>query len=435
MNVVNLKEIIQQQNPHWRDNFQFEKFVDRKLVDKIKLKSKFIEVITGVRRGGKSVILKILIKKLIEEKKVKAREILFLNLDYPHFVPLYEDSSGLDTVIMQAEELTGSKIKFLFLDEVQNIQNWEKWIKGVYDEKIFKKIFVTGSNANLLNDKNIARLSGRYFVHVNMPFSFAEFLVARKQKFYDNDIDNLEIKNKLLSEFDKYLKSGGFPEVILEKDPEILNAYYQTILQKDILSEIESKNTLPLKELAYWLITNQTSFFSYNKLGKLLGIDETTVSKYIELLKNSFLVFDLKKFDVSLKKRMRNQKKIYLIDNGLTQQIGFNFVENKGNYFENLIFLNLQRQQKEIFYHNDKKECDFVVKQGLKITEAYQVCYELNDKNRQREFDGLVDALKKYNLKEGIIITRQQEESVEIDNKKINIIPAWKWMLDIDKNV
>jgi predicted AAA+ superfamily ATPase len=432
MNVVNLKEIIQQQNPHWRDNFKFEKFVERGLVDDIKLNSKFIEIITGVRRGGKSVILKILIRKLIEKNEINAREILFLNLDYPHFVPLYENSSGLDTIVAQAEELTGNKIKYLFLDEIQNIQNWEKWIKAMYDEKIFKKIFVTGSNANLLNDKNITRLSGRYFVHVNTPFSFPEFLVARNQKFYDNDIENLEIKNKLLSEFDKYLKVGGFPEVILEKDPKILNTYYQTILQKDILSEIEAKNSLPLKELAYWLVTNHTSFFSYNKLSKFLGIDETTIAKYIELLKNSFLVFDLKKFDVSLKKQMRNQKKIYLIDNGLTQQIGFNFVENKGNYFENLIFLTLQKQQKEIFYHNDKKECDFILKQGLKITDAYQVCYTLNDKNRQREFDGLMDALEKYNLKEGIIITRQQEDVVVIDNKKIKIIPAWKWMLDND---
>jgi len=434
MNILKIKEVLHQQNPHWRSGFKLEKVVDRDLVEKIKLNSKFIEIITGVRRSGKSVILKILINKLIKEKKAKSQEILFLNLDYPHFIPLYEKVDELDEIILQAEELTGYKVKYLFLDEIQNIRDWEKWIKAVYDEKIFSKIFVTGSNANLLNDNNITRLSGRYFVHQNYPFSFQEYLVAKKQKFHTNEIDNVTIKSKLLKKFDEYLKMGGFPEVTLENDSEILNTYYQTILQKDILSEINPKNSVPLKELAYWLVTNQTSFFSYNKLGKLLGIDETTVANYIELLKSSFLVFELKKFDVSLKRQMLNQKKVYLIDNGFASQIGFNFVENYGNYFENIVFLELNRQQKEVFYHHDKKECDFVVKENLKITEAYQVCFDLNEKNREREISGLIDALVKYNLKTGYIITRQQEEIIKIDNKAIKIIPIWKWLLGIYKS-
>ena len=429
MDILKIKEILLQQNPHWRENFKFEKVVDRDLVGKIRLNSKFIEIITGVRRSGKSVILKILINKLIREKKVKPQKILFLNLDYPHFIPLYEKVTELDKIILQAEELTGYKARYLFLDEIQNIQSWEKWIKAVYDEKIFNKIFITGSNANLLNDKNIARLSGRYFLHQNYPFSFREYLVAKKQKFYTNEVDNLTIKGKLLKRFDEYLKIGGFPEVVLGNDLEILNAYYQTILQKDVLSEIGPKNSIPLKELAYWLVTNQTSFFSYNKLGKLLGIDESTVANYIELLKNAFLIFELKKFDVSLKKQMLNQKKVYLIDNGFASQIGFNFAENYGNYFENIVFLELNRQQKEVFYHFYKKECDFVVKKNLKIIEAYQVCSNLNEKNRKREIDGLMDALVRYNLKTGYIITRQQEEIIKIKNKTIKVIPIWKWLL------
>ena len=429
MDILKIKEVLQQQNPHWRRDFRFENFIARDLVARIKLSSKFIEIITGVRRSGKSVILKILIKKLIEEKKVQPQEILFLNLDYPHFIPLYERVTELDEIVSQAEELTGHKIKYLFLDEIQNIQSWEKWVKVVHDEKVFNKIFITGSNANLLSNKNITLLSGRYFIHQNYPFSFQEYLVAKKQKFYTNEVDNTTIKNKLLKKFDEYLKTGGFPEVVLENDSEILNTYYQTILQKDILSEISPKNSVPLKELAYWLITNQTSFFSYNKLGKLLKIDETTVAKYIELLKNAFLIFELKKFDVSLKKQMLNQKKAYLIDNGFASQIGFNFVENYGGYFESMVFLELQKQQREIFYHHGKKECDFVIKKGLKIIEAYQICFELNEENREREIDGLLDALDSYNLKMGYIITRQQEEKIKVKNKIIKVIPIWKWLL------
>ena len=429
MDILKIKEVLQQQNPHWRENFRSEKFVERELVKKIKLNSKFIEIITGVRRSGKSVILKILINKLIQEKKVKPQEILFLNLDYPHFVPLYERVTKLDEVVSRAEELTNHKIKYLFLDEIQNIQDWEKWIKATYDEKVFRKIFVTGSNANLLNDKNISRLSGRYFLHQNYPFSFREYLIARKQKFYTNEVDNITIKSKLLKKFDEYLKIGGFPEVVLENDLEILNTYYQTILQKDILNEVSPKNSVPLKELAYWLITNQTSFFSYNKLGKLLKIDESTVTKYIELLKSAFLIFELKKFDTSLKKQMLNQKKVYLIDNGFASQIGFNFIENYGNYFENLVFSELKRRMGEIFYHHNNKECDFVVKGGLSIVEAYQACFELNEENRKREINGLLDALERYNLKKGYIITRQQEEKIKVKNKIIEIIPIWKWLL------
>jgi len=431
MDILKIKEVLHQQNPHWRKTFRFEKFVDRNLVDEIKLSSKFIEIITGVRRSGKSVILKILINKLIKEKNIKPQEILFLNLDYPYFVPLYENIAKLEDIISRAEELTGQKVRYLFLDEIQNIQNWEKWIKAVYDEKIFSKIFVTGSNANLLNDKNITRLSGRYFAHQNYPFSFQEYLMAKKQKFYTNDIENLTIKNKLLKNFDSYLKTGGFPEVVLENDAEILNTYYQTILQKDILNEINPKNSTPLKELAYWLVTNQTSFFSYNKLGKLLNIDESTVAKYIELMVDAFLIFDLKKFDVSLKKQMINKKKIYLIDNGFASQVGFNFVENYGNYFENIVFLELKRRQGEIFYHHNCRECDFVVKNGLRIAEVYQACFDLNDKNRDREIAGLVDALNKYNLKVGYIITRQQEEKIKVDDKIIKVIPIWKWLLEV----
>jgi predicted AAA+ superfamily ATPase len=431
MNVINLKEILIQQNPHWQDDFVLESFVDRKLISKIKLKSKFIEIITGVRRSGKSVILKMLIDKLIKEKKCNRNEILFLNLDYPQFIGLYENVIMLDEVISNAEELTGTKIKYLFLDEIQNIVNWEKWVKAIYDEKIFKKIFITGSNANLLNSRNITRLSGRYFNYENFPFSWNEFLLAKKQKFFKKEINNLVIKNRLLRKFDDYLVNGGFPEVIIEKDLEILNSYYQTILQKDVLNEVNPKNTIKLKELAYWLITNQTSFFSYNKLGKLLGIDETTVDRYIKLLENSFLMFELKKFDTSLRKQMINPKKIYLIDNGIAGQIGFNFTKDKGVLLENLFFLELIRQnsKENVFYHFDKKECDFVVKDGLKIKDAYQICWELNEENKVREVDGLLDALGKYKLKVGYIITRNQEMEIKKDKKIIKIIPIWKWLL------
>jgi len=372
-----------------------------------------------------------LIQDLIQKQKARPKEILFINFDNPNFIPFYNNVQKLDEIINTAEILAQTKIKYVFLDEIQNILLWEKWVKAKYDQKIFKKIFVTGSNSKLLASQYISRLSGRYFSYFNLTFSFSEFLESNKQKYYGKYADNFPIKNKLVALFDKYLKQGGFPEVVINNDADILKIYYQTILLKDVIDNNKIRDSFNLKQIAYWLITNTTSLFSYNSIAKNFGIHENTVKEYIEYLIQSYLFYELKKYDFSLKKQNINKRKIYCADNGLISQVGFNFSKNNGRYLENLVFLQLKRRKQECFYHNEKYECDFVVKRGIKIQQAIQVCYEINDKNKKREFNGLKEAMESYGLKQGLIITHNQSETIKKKNKIITIIPAWRWLLEI----
>ena len=426
---MELKNTILEQNPHWQNKKIKNEYVHRDIIKNIKLKSNFVEVIIGVRRSGKSTIFDILIQELIQKIKIQPKEILTINFDNPNFIPFYQNVQKLDEIINTAEILTQTKIKYLFLDEVQNIALWEKWVKAKYDQKIFKKIFITGSNSKLLESQYISRLSGRYFSHFNQPFSFQEFLNFHQQDYYQEDIKNFPIKNKLLVLFNKYLKQGGFPEAIICNNQDILKNYYQTILLKDVIDNNEIRNSFNLKQLAYFLITNATCFFSYNNIAKNLNIHENTVKEYIEYLKQAYLFDELKKYDFSLKKQNINKRKIYCADNGLVSQIGFNFSKNNGRYLENLIFTELKRKGKECFYHSGKYECDFVIKKGLKIKEAIQVCYEINSQNKDRELNGLKEAMTVYKLKKGIIITHNQDEIIKENNKIIVLISAWRWLL------
>ena len=429
---MELKNTILEQNLHWRGKKIKNEYIHRDIINTIKLKSNFIEVITGVRRSGKSTIFDILIEDFIQKLKIQPKEILTINFDNPNFIPFYQNVQKLDEVIDTAEILTQSKIKYLFLDEIQNIELWEKWVKAKYDQKIFKKIFITGSNSKLLESQYISRLSGRYFSHFNQPFSFQEFLKFHGQDYYKKYADNFLIKNKLIALFSKYLKQGGFPEAVICNDQDILKTYYQTILLKDVIDNNKIRNSFNLKQIAYFLITNATCFFSYNNIAKNLKIHENTVKEYIEYLKQSYLFDELKKYDFSLKKQNANKRKIYCADNGLINQIGFNFSKNNGRYLENLVFTELKRKKKERFYHSNKYECDFVIKEGLKIKEAIQVCYELNSKNQNRELNGLREAMTAYKLKKGIIITYNQDKIIKENKKTIILIPAWRWLLEND---
>ncbi len=428
--MENLKNSLLRQNNHWQSDYKKIEYIKRDLVDKVDFNSKFIEIITGIRRSGKSTILNILIDKLIFDKKVSAKSILFINFDAPVFTPYYKKAQNLYEIIDQAEIILNRKIDYIFFDEIQNIELWEKWVKEAYDTKLFKKIFISGSNSQLLEGQYISRLSGRYFSHINYPFSFKEYLEAKKLKYHQSDIDNYSIKNKLIKNFDNYLKIGGFPEVVIENNLNILENYYKTIILKDVIDNNQIKQKVTLKELAYYLITNYTSFFSYTKLGKHLNTNENTIKDYIEHLKNAYIFYDLKKFDYSIKKQNINNKKIYCVDNGLINQVAFNFSKDAGKLLENYVFLELKRRNSDLFYYSNDFECDFLVKSNKKIEEAIQVCYDFNNENEKREIRGLIKVMEKHDLKKAIIINEKVDKIIKIDNKNIILKPAWKWSLE-----
>ena len=171
---------------------------------------------------------------------------------------------------------------------------------------------------------------------------------------------------------------------------------------------------------------------SYNSLAKVVGVkNASTISNYFAFLQDSYLIFMVNKYDVSLKKQMQNAKKGYLIDLGLLRTLAFHHTEDNGRLLENLVFLELKRRDKEIYYHNQKKECDFVVKEKSKIVEAIQVSWSIESESTyNRELAGLLDAVNTYGLKEGLILTESMERDVEVEGVRVSVRPVWKWMLE-----
>ena len=185
------------------------------------------------------------------------------------------------------------------------------------------------------------------------------------------------------------------------------------------------------KLLITYLFTNLTGETNYNSLKNLLNFKSaTTVKNYLEFMRESYLVFELFKYDYSLKKQYVSNKKMFVIDNGVRNAVAFSFSKDTGKLLENLVFIELKRRAEDIFYYKGKKECDFLVRKGLKITEAIQVSLSLgNPETEQREIAGLLEAMEKFKLKKGLIITESQEDERKIKGQKIEIVPAWKWLL------
>ena len=375
-------------------------------------KDERIIILTGVRRCGKSTLLKQIMQNTSHWCYVNFEDERLLDFKA-------QDFEMLNEVLTEIYESS----KVYFFDEIQNVEKFETFVRRLHDEG--KKIVITGSNAALLSKEFGTRLTGRYQSFEVYPFSFKEFLNFKKITIDKNDFYNIEKKVKLLKLFEEYLSIGGFPEYLKNHDKDYVRTIYENILYKDIITRYSIKREKLIKELVNILATNATSPFTYNSLKKTLGLSNAiTVKEYIGYLSNSYLFFELLKFSHSLKKQLSSHRKIYLIDSAFNQVCGLNFTPNKGRNLENTVYIELKRKGKEIYYYTDKKECDFVLKEDTRITTAIQVCYALDNSNKEREITGLLDAMKTFKLKEGLILTYEQTEEFERDGKKIRIIPV-----------
>jgi uncharacterized protein len=391
------------------------------------LEIRHIKDIIGIRRSGKTTFLFQIIDDLLKQK-VDPKKIVFLNLDDPNIKELsFKD----------LEKEIYSKVpnpEYLFLDEVQEKEGWEKWIRTNYDLKKFKQIFVTGSTCSLIS-KSIGRLlTGRHITIKFFPFSFKEYVeFYLKENINENFLEYY--RNKILFYFKKYLFEGGFPETFNINETMqslVLNNVYKDILSRDIASRY-SLNYEKLEKISDYLMSNNCSEYSYRGVANKLNLSFETVEKYIGYLKDSFLFYDLKIFNYKLSEQLKKNKKIYTIDNGLANFVSFKFREKIGKLLENIVFLELKRRDKEIYYYKSKKnfECDFVIKEGLKIVQAIQVTKDMNDeKTRLREIRGLVETMKELHLRKGLILTEDEEDEFKIDGFKITVKPIWKWILE-----
>lgn len=386
-----------------------------------------VVVVTGVRRAGKSTILKQYINSKIK-KGEERKNFLYVNLEEPKF------RSELSLEFLQRiyeaylELLNPAPKPFLFFDEVQLIPGWETFVRGLH-EKNKANIFVSGSSAKLLSTEFATVLTGRHIDIKVYPLTFLEFLEFKKLIITDK-LDVISQKSKIKQSLKEYLEYGGFPLVALkEEKKEILTSYFEDILAKDVAERHRIKKVEKLRGLAQFYLANVSSFASFRKIKEFLGLSLDSVERFSFYLEEAYLLFLKTKFAYSLKEQEINPRKIYCIDNGLKNLVSFRFNENFGSSYENAVFLKLLVQEKEIFYWKSKQECDFVIKQGNQVIGAIQVCYDLNRENEKRELFGLLETLNEFKLKEGIIITLDLEETREINRKKIIFIPLWKWLL------
>ena len=420
-----MEKTLIRQNPQW-SNIDFKDLCNRDIMANLLKKKnlRHVQILTGVRRCGKSTIFKLLINDLLATG-IEGKEILVLNLDDPQFIPFWDSSSKLFRVIENAEKLTGIKVKYLFLDEVQHIQDWELFVKSVYDSNLFTKIYITGSNSNLLQNRFSALLSGRYFENEVRPFSLSEVLRA---KGFSTLLDCYHNTPDVLRIVDSVLLYGSFPEIVLSDVDEnikleLLKSYFDSIVQKDCIIYNNIRDTYLFYRLVNYLLQYVGNRFSIPTVAKALKSNENTILTYLNYLCDSYICSDVRNFSYSLKETNRSQHKCYCIDNGLIVANVFRYSPQSGNALENLVYNELKNKGYEnISFDNSKTECDFI---AYKDGEAhcFQVCYELNEMNRMRELKGFVTDV--VSLKSKTLITYNQKDICD----DIKVVPIWEWVI------
>ena len=397
-----LREVIASQRK-WI--LQLEPGLERDQLQTINLRTGFTLIITGIRRCGKSTLLNQILKQQpasyylnLEDPRLEGFELK----DFTKAEKIFKDSYGTSGIY--------------FFDEIQNIRQWEIFVRHLIDRK--EKVVLTGSNASLLSRELGAKLTGRHLDVQLFPFSFREFL-----KFY-----NLKASQHSSESF---LLEGGFPEYLREKDHLVLNELLNDVIMRDIVNRFGIRNSSLLKKMAIYLISHVGKEFSFNSLKKMFQIKSVqTVIDYISYFEDSYLLFTVPKFSYSYPEQQINPKKVYSIDNGFSNVNSVSFSKDRGRMLENSVFLHLRRKYPEIFYFREDHECDFIIKEKNKISLVIQVCFNLSDENKEREIKGLLEAMKKFKLDEGLIVTFDQEDLFEIEGKKIKVQPFWKYMLD-----
>ena len=419
LSEAEIKDIlVRQRETILNKKYGIERTVLREVESKIKLPH--VVVLTGLRRSGKSTLLRQLIKK-----HYKDEDFYYINFEDERLFnfPANEFNRLFEALI----SLYGKKVTF-FLDEIQNVINFETFVRRLYEEGF--KFFITGSNASLLSKELGTKLTGRHVDIIVRPFSFLEFLELKGVKINKESIYKTETKVKIKKYFEEYLIRGGMPEYLIYNDPELLTRVYEDTIIKDIAVRYRVDNVVVLRQLYSYLINNFANKFSYNSIKKFTSIKSVnTIKKFVSYLEETYFAKTINKFDYSYKKQIINDKKFYVLDNGFIGILSKKLTNDGGWLLENLVF-NCLNNFHEVFYYSDKKECDFLIVKNKEVKQAIQVCYELNEKNREREIEGLIEAIEKFKFKEGLLLTNNQEEELKLGGKKIVIKPVWKWLLE-----
>lgn len=381
-----------------------DKEIPREQLDKFSSLPPFAYLLTGVRRSGKSTLLKQLMRH-------------HGSLNYFNFEDSRTAGFEVGDFLMVEDlfsELSGNN-SFLFFDEIQNVQGWERFVRDAVDRK--KTVVITGSNANLLSRELGTKLTGRHLDYEVFPFSYYEFLAYFNQSAGPDS-------------FSTYVSEGGFPGYLSMGKKEVHSTLVSDILVRDIFSRYNLRNQDVYSRIVQYLLSNTGKEVSFNNLKSTFEIGSaSSVMDFLNYLTDAYLLFLVPRYDTSLKVQARNPRKVYAIDQGLVNFSSVSGSPDRGRLLENTVYLQLRRLGYEIWYFKGKKECDFIIRKDKNALSAIQVSWQLGPQNEKREIEGLLEAMTLLNLNEGTIVTFDQEDKVIKEGKTIWLIPGWKWMI------
>ena len=394
-----------------------------------------VVILYGVRRSGKTYILYDLFKKYKDRALyIDFEDERLADFETKDFERLKEAFLELKPRLAGANRGEAKEKEMIFLfDEIQNIKGWERFCRRITERENIK-VFVSGSSSRMMPLEIHTSLRGRAWSIEVTPFSFREYLPLKGMDIKDKNIIYGSKKALVKKHFSEYLKWGGFPEVSLLKSDfekrKVIKEYFEAMFFKDLVERFNISNIPLLKMLTERLFSSFSSKFSLNAFYKQykekLPFSKDTLFSYYYYFLESMLIFETRKFAESSYKRLRNPAKIYLIDTGICKKVTS---ADWGRILENIVFCQLRRKGEEIFYFEEKRECDFIIKDEQGKLFPCQVTWELKEENKEREIKGLVEACQKLNVKEGVLFTYDEEGSEIAEGINIKITPVWKWLL------
>ncbi len=393
--------------------------------------------ITGVRRCGKTYLMYETVQRLID-KGTDRNKIVYVNFEDER---LDLKTDELDMLLQAYRELYPDihlNDVYFFFDEVQNIPDWEKFIRRIVDT-ISSNVYITGSNAHLLSSEIATTLRGRSINYEVYPLAFVEYLAFNEMK---GDLYSPAAKAKIVRHFENFLWHGGFPEILnlsQELQDKTLQEYFNVMIYRDIVERFKITNLATLKYFLKRVFESVTKPLSVNKVYNELKsqgykIGKNMLYEFLEAAEAVYLVLLLKKFAPSVLKQELSEKKAYCIDNGLLCATSYDYRNDYGKLLENLVFLELRKSGKNIAFIKNGKECDFVLTENNVPVRLIQVCYTLSDNDtKKREIIGLAAFCKALDIREGFILTFDEEMEMVEDGVKIYIMPVYRYLLSQDK--
>ncbi len=400
------------------------KFVSRK----IELDEKLNYVFTGIRRSGKTYMLYQIIKNLLSQKK-SIEDILYINFEDERLIEFtYHD---FDLLLDCYKELYYNKQPYCFFDEIQNIQGWEKFARRLADTGY--RCYITGSNAEIFSAQIATTLGGRYIIREVQTLSFKEFLYFKKIKLERNfEYSKDRIKIKRL--FNEYFRYGGFPEIVaLKQKREYLSTLFQKVFYSDIIARYSLNNSRLLKLLIKKTAESVNADTSYNRIKNVINASGgkagvSTIAEYYSYLQEAYLIFGISNYKAKFVEK-ESKKKYYFADTGV---LNLFLVDQDSKILENLVFIELKRRHgQDVYFYKERYEIDFYISEQKLL---YQVSYSISDfDTRKRELKAINVAANHFNIKKAVIITYDEEEQIESNGVQINVLPVWKWLLQVNK--